>query len=114
MAVIGAIIATLGRTRLQTLLPHLTSGERGRLVGALGSGASGAGLPAQIRTAMSQTYVYALSNALYVASGLALLGALLAWVLVAAHPDSGEAAAWEPAADGSAPERTRAAEPIQV
>jgi EmrB/QacA subfamily drug resistance transporter len=114
VAVIGAIIATLGRTRLQTLLPHLTSGERGRLVGALGSGASGAGLPAPIRTAMSQTYVYALSNALYVASGLALLGALLAWVLVAAHPDSGEAAAWEPAADGSAPERTRAAEPIQV
>jgi hypothetical protein len=114
VAVMGAIIATLGRSHLSTLLPQLSAGERGRLVNALGSGASGAGLPAHIQTAMSQTYVYALSNALYVAGGMALLGALLAWVLVAAHPSSGEAAEWEPAADGSVPEHARAAEPIHV
>jgi len=109
VAVLGAIIATLGRSRLTTLLPHLSAGQHARLANALGSGASGAGLPARVQTAMSQTYVYALSNALYVAGGLALLGALLAWVLVAAHPSSGQAAEWEPA-----PERSEAAEPIHV
>jgi len=97
VAVLGAVIATLGRTHLQTALPHVPAAARERLANALGSGASGAGLPAHIQTVMGQTYVYALSNALYVAAGLALLGALLAWVLVAAHPSSGEAVDWEPA-----------------
>ncbi len=114
VAVIGAVIATLGRTHLQTLLPQATAAQRVKLANALGSGASGAGLPAQIRTVMSQTYVYALSNALYVAGGLALLGALLAWVLVAAHPGSGQAAEWAPPAGQPSAERPQAAEPVQV
>jgi MFS family permease len=82
VAVMGAIIDTLGRERLAMLLPQVSASERVRLVNALGSGASGSGMPAHIQTAMGQTYVYALSNALYVAGGLALLGALLAWLLV--------------------------------
>ncbi len=82
VAVMGAIIDTLGRERLATLLPQVSASERVRLVNALGSGASGSGMPAHIQAAMGQTYVYALSNALYVAGGLALLGALLAWLLV--------------------------------
>ncbi|HUB36098.1 MAG TPA: MFS transporter [Solirubrobacteraceae bacterium] len=87
VAVIGAIVATLGRTHLQTLLPQVPAAERGRLVNALGSGATGgATVPTHVQTALSQTYVYALSNALYVAGGVALLGALLAWVLVARRP----------------------------
>lgn len=98
VAVLGAVIATLGRTQLQTALPQLPAGAREKLANALGSGASGAGLPAHIQTVMSQTYVYALSNALYVAGGLALLGALLAWVLVTAHVHAQE----EPAAQASA------------
>jgi EmrB/QacA subfamily drug resistance transporter len=87
VAVIGAIVAALGRTHLQTLLPSVPAGERGHLVSALGSGAAGGGAaPAHVQAALSQTYVYALSNALYVAGGVALLGALLAWVLVARRP----------------------------
>jgi EmrB/QacA subfamily drug resistance transporter len=83
VAVMGAIIATLGRHRITTLLPNISADERTQLVNALGSGASGAGHAAAVRTALSQTYVYALSNALYVAGGLALLGAVVAWTLVA-------------------------------
>jgi EmrB/QacA subfamily drug resistance transporter len=83
VAVMGAIIATLGRDRITTLLPHLGAGQRAQLVNALGSGASGAGRSEAVRAALSQTYVYALSNALYVAGGLALLGAIVAWTLVA-------------------------------
>jgi EmrB/QacA subfamily drug resistance transporter len=115
VAVMGAIIATLGRGRLTTLLPHIGAGERTRLVNALGSGASGAGLPAHVQAALSQTYVYALSNALYVAGGISLLGALLAWVLVAAHPGSGQAAEWAPDAGEPASERgAQAGEPIHA
>jgi hypothetical protein len=32
---------------------------------------------------MEHTYVYALSNGLYVAGGVALLGAVVAWTLIA-------------------------------
>jgi len=85
VAVVGAIVAALGRDRLSTLLPHASSAQRGKLVDALGSGASGARLPGGVQDALSHTYVYALSNALYVAGGLALIGAVLAWLLVSAR-----------------------------
>ena len=70
---------------LGTLLPHASPAQRGKLVDALGSGASGARLPGAVQDALSHTYVYALSNALYVAGGLALIGAVLAWLLVSAR-----------------------------
>jgi EmrB/QacA subfamily drug resistance transporter len=86
VAVMGAIIATLGRHRLATLLPHVSAAKRGQLVEALGSGANAAGghLPAVVQHAASHTYVYALSNALFVAGGLAVAGSLAAWLLVKA------------------------------
>ncbi len=88
VAVMGAIIATLGRSRLATLLPHASAAQRTGYVDALGAGSSpsgGAGHPAYVQAALSHTYVYALSNAVYVAGGLALLGALVAWTLVSPH-----------------------------
>jgi EmrB/QacA subfamily drug resistance transporter len=93
VAVMGAIIATLGRARLATLLPNLSAAKRTELVDALGSGASGTHLPTHVQVAMSQTYVYGLTNALYVAGGLALLGAALAWTLVSSKSPRREAAA---------------------
>jgi EmrB/QacA subfamily drug resistance transporter len=122
VAVIGAVIATLGRERLQTLLPHASAAQRGKLVSALGAGASSGKLPAPVITAVNQTYVYALSNALYVAAGLALLGALLAWVLVAprvrAAEPAGEAVAQGAPAGGAEPaqggEPAEAAQPVHI
>jgi EmrB/QacA subfamily drug resistance transporter len=105
VAVMGAIIATLGRARITTLLPHLRAGERAQLVNALGSGASGAGHPAAVVAALSQTYVYGLSNALYVAGAIALLGAVVAWTLVAGRTS------YLPAAAPERPAPTREAEP---
>ncbi len=86
VAVMGAIIGTLGRERLATLLPQVSTGERASLVNGLGSGATGSHLPLQVQVAMAHTYVYALSNALYVGCGLALLGSLLAWTLISGGP----------------------------
>ena len=39
VAALGALVAALGRSKLEQLLPAIPSGERDRLVGALGSGA---------------------------------------------------------------------------
>jgi EmrB/QacA subfamily drug resistance transporter len=115
VAVMGAIIATLGRSHLATLLPHASAAERGRLVNALGSGAGGSGLPAAVRVAANQTYVYALSNALYFAGAIALLGALLAWTLVAAHPGSRPAEAGEGGSSGRTQDAVEPApEPLHV
>ena len=92
VAVMGAIIATLGRSRLASCCRRRAPASAPSSSDALGSGAGGAGLPAHVQAAMSETYVYALSNALYVAAGLALLGALLAWTLVSPHVRAAEPA----------------------
>ncbi|HTR88472.1 MAG TPA: MFS transporter, partial [Solirubrobacteraceae bacterium] len=123
VAVIGAIVATLGRDHLQTLLPTVPASERGRLVSALGSGAAGGSVPEHVKLALGQTYVYALSNALYVAAAIALLGALLAWALVARRPapvrapgahSPQPAAQAASAGEHSEDERPATAEPLHV
>lgn len=82
VAVMGAVISTLGSSHLKGLLPTLSTAQRAKLSNALGSGSTGAGAPAPILNAMRHTYVYALSNALYVAGAVAAVGALLAWTLI--------------------------------
>jgi MFS family permease len=73
VAALGAIIATIGRSQL----------ARTHLVDLLGSGASTSRLPVHVQGALNETYVYALSKGLYAIGGLALLGSMLAWTLVA-------------------------------
>jgi MFS family permease len=85
VALMGAIIATLGRSHLQTLLPGLPASDRAHIVSSLGSGAVPHGVPENVIQAGRETFVYALSNTLYVAAAVALLGALLAWVLIEAR-----------------------------
>jgi EmrB/QacA subfamily drug resistance transporter len=99
VAVMGAIISTLGRSHLHTLLPGLTAHQRATLASGLGSGASHSGAPAPIVAAMRDTYVYALSHALYGAGAVALLGAILAWALVRSRAATRSTAAQPAAAE---------------
>jgi EmrB/QacA subfamily drug resistance transporter len=108
VAVMGAIIATLGRARLATLLPKLPAGVRAHIVSGLGSGAVPHGVPQSVLQAGRETYVYALSNTLYVAAGLALLGALLAWMLIE------QRSAAQPATPLAGPEAVHGAEAVHV
>jgi EmrB/QacA subfamily drug resistance transporter len=114
VAVMGAVIATLGRDRLATLLPHLSAAKRSQLVDALGSGASAEHLPLAVQQAAAHTYVYALSNALFLAGGLAVVGALAAWLLV--RPSAHHVAPPAPVAAGDEPAdveaRPRETEPV--
>jgi EmrB/QacA subfamily drug resistance transporter len=88
VAVMGAVISTLGSRHLKTLLPTLSAHQRSTLANALGAGSTGAGAPPQILKAMRHTYVYALSNGLYVAGAVAALGALIAWTLISKGAES--------------------------
>jgi EmrB/QacA subfamily drug resistance transporter len=104
VAVIGAMVSSIGRSKLAELLPHATTGQLNKLSDALGAG-GGAPVAAPVEKAMNLAYVDALGYALVVAAAMALLGAVLAWVLVskrAAAPDEGvvlDASAISPAVE---------------
>jgi MFS family permease len=86
VAVLGAMVSTLGRSQLDRLLPALPASDRARLASGLGSGGVLHGVSSQIVDASQRAFVYALQYGLRLGAAVALLGALLAWVLVARRP----------------------------
>ena len=116
VAAMGALVAGLGRSRLETLLPGLPAGRREAMVDALGGGAAGGGKASpQVVHATREAFVYALSHGLRVSAGVTFLGAVLALALVVRRPappaeeaaDAIHAAAATPAA-----EKAKAREPV--
>jgi len=88
VAVLGALIATVGRSKLDELLHAVPAAERGKFADALGSG--GAGVPAQVAGAVQEAFVTALRDGLRLGAAVALLGALLAAILVTGRPVEAE------------------------
>jgi hypothetical protein len=111
VAVLGAMVATLGRSKLDSLLPSVPASTRGQLAEALGSGAAPRGVGAQIVEASQSAFVYSLQYGLRLGSAVALLGALAAWILIAPRKVSDPVPAdVSPATLEQAPER----EPIHA
>jgi EmrB/QacA subfamily drug resistance transporter len=81
VAAMGALITALGRTRLGELLPGLPAGRRAELADSLGAGAAQAG--GKIGLALQDAYVSALNDGLRIAAGVTVLGAVLAFLLIA-------------------------------
>jgi EmrB/QacA subfamily drug resistance transporter len=92
VAVLGAMVSVLGRSKIDQLLPALPSSTRDHLAGSLGSGGVLHGAPVQIVDASQKAFVYALQNGLRLGAAVALVGALLAWTLVARRPAGAPAA----------------------
>ncbi|HST54437.1 MAG TPA: MFS transporter [Solirubrobacteraceae bacterium] len=86
VAVLGALVSTLGRSRIDELLPAAPAAARAKLVDSLGSGGVLHGMPAQAVDASHVAFVYALQNGLRIGSAVALAGALIAWLLIADRP----------------------------
>jgi EmrB/QacA subfamily drug resistance transporter len=83
VAVLGAIVAAIGRAKIDDLLPALPAAARQRLTDSLGAGGVGSGhAPAQIVAATHEAFVTALGTGLKLGGSVALLGALLAWALI--------------------------------
>ena len=88
--------APVGRSRLAESLPALPAATRDKLAESLGAGGShGAGGP--VADAMREAFVYSLQNGLRVGAGVAALGALVAFALIAPKPAPAPAPAPEPA-----------------
>jgi EmrB/QacA subfamily drug resistance transporter len=87
VAVLGAMVATLGRSKIDQLLPALPAGARAQLAAGLGSGAAPHGVAPQVVGAGREAFVYALHYGLLLGSAVALLGAVTAWTMVARKPE---------------------------
>jgi EmrB/QacA subfamily drug resistance transporter len=96
VAVLGALVATLGRSKINELLPAVSSANRARLAGALGSGGVQHGLPAQVVDASQRAFVYALHYGLLLGSAVALVGAIAALTLIRKRPAEDRALELQP------------------
>jgi len=82
VAVLGAMVSTLGRSKIDQLLPAAAPATRAHLAESLGSGGVLHGMSAQAIDASQRAFVYSLQYGLRLGAAVALLGALLAWTLV--------------------------------
>ncbi len=85
VAVMGALVSTLGRSHLKTLLPGVGEATRARVADSLGAGGA-LHLPPAVAGAARETYVYALANGLRVGGAVALVGAVVAAWLISSRP----------------------------
>ncbi|MBV9002653.1 MAG: MFS transporter [Solirubrobacterales bacterium] len=83
LAVMGALVTTIGRSKLDASLPQLPAAARAKLATALGSGAvpSGHASPPVVN-ALHHAFVAALATGLEVGAAVAFVGALLTvWLI---------------------------------
>ncbi len=104
LAVMGALVATIGRAKLNTSLPQLSAAVRSKIASSLGTGVAH-GIPNashHVITAVQQAFVSALSSGLMVGAAVSLAGALLTLALIGRLPSRSQP---QPVTDaGSAPE----------
>jgi EmrB/QacA subfamily drug resistance transporter len=83
LAVMGALVTTVGRSDLNSSLPQLPAAIRSKLASALGSGgAPGGHASPQVVSAVHHAFVSALATGLRVGAAVACVGALLALWLI--------------------------------
>ena len=84
VAIMGALVAAIGRSNLDTSLPHVPAAIRAKLAGSLsGGGATGHHAPAQIVSAVHHAFISALSTGLTVGAAAVVIGAVVAFTLIA-------------------------------
>ena len=89
VAVTGALIATIGTSKIESALPGAPAEQVDRLSELIAGG--GAGLRARESAAVQQAFLDALNTSLKIGSLVALIGAFVAWRLIgdrAVAPDS--------------------------
>jgi len=83
VAVMGALIATLGRSDIDRRLPGLPAGTRASIANSLGAGGGvGGHASAHVTATVHEAFVSALGTGLAIGAGVTFCGAVLAWLLV--------------------------------
>jgi MFS family permease len=92
VAIMGALVATIGRAKIDQGLPQLPSATRAAIANSLGSGGgfSGHHASAQIVSTTREAFVSALGTGLTIGGVVTLLGALVAWSLIESRPKQAE------------------------
>jgi EmrB/QacA subfamily drug resistance transporter len=123
VAVLGAMVSTLGRSKIDQLLPAAPADARARLAGSLGSGGVLHGVSVQAVDASQRAFVYALQYGLRLGSAVALVGAVLACTLIASRkaapqvqtpPQDAQSSTSSQPTEAQSPTPSHAAEPIGV
>ena len=111
VAVMGAIVTTVGRSKINQSLPNLPGAQRSAIVSALGSGGAPHGHASpQIFAAVEQAFVSALRSGFVIGAAVTLISSIAAWILIerkVADAAPAPAAAAAPAgAEDVTPEQT--------
>jgi EmrB/QacA subfamily drug resistance transporter len=92
VAVMGAIVTTIGRSKLNQSLPQVPAHVRSTIASALGSGASPSHVSPHVDSAVREAFVSALGTGLLVGAIATLIGAVAAWALIQNRPGHGQEA----------------------
>jgi len=107
VAVVGAIIAAVGQSKLDAKLPGLPAGTRSKLAEGIGQGGAGGAshpLPPGVTQVLRDAFVSSLSTGLLIGSAVTLLGAVAAFALVRGAGAPPDAASGAPSVTGPTPE----------
>jgi EmrB/QacA subfamily drug resistance transporter len=83
VAVMGALVAAIGRAKIDQGLPHLAAGTRSALANSLGAGGEiGHHVSAQVAATLRDAFVTALGTGLGISAAIAFCGAVVSWLLI--------------------------------
>jgi hypothetical protein len=89
LAAMGALVTTIGTSKINSALPHLPSSVRAHIVSALGSGSGSSGAhqaAPQVTHAVNGAFISALGTGLEIGAVVMVAGALIAWALIERVP----------------------------
>ncbi|MHB1837958.1 MAG: hypothetical protein ACYCXW_23680, partial [Solirubrobacteraceae bacterium] len=110
VAVMGALVAAIGKSKLAQGLPHVPAAVRNEIANALGSGAVPGHTGGQIAQVARGAFVSALSTGLTIGAIVTVIGAILALALIAGRPPARPEPTAADAATEPAPEADADAE----
>jgi EmrB/QacA subfamily drug resistance transporter len=83
VAIMGALVTAIGKSKLNSGLPHVPQSVRSAIANALGSGAAPAHTGAHVAAVTREAFVAALGTGLTIGAGVTLIGAFVALTLIA-------------------------------
>jgi len=87
VAIMGALVSAVGRAKIDERLPQLPAGVRSTIANSLaGGGEQAHHASAQIVATVREAFISALSTGLTIGAAVTLVGALIAWTLIASAP----------------------------
>jgi EmrB/QacA subfamily drug resistance transporter len=102
VAVMGALVTAIGRSKIDSALPSLPASARTALANGLGAGGTGQHVPAHIIAVTHDAFVSALGTGLVLGGVVAAIAAVVAAVLIERRPAPVSTAAPEPHVSGEA------------